>query len=210
MPPRRRNPSRRCKTPSKILDTFQTSLSDDCDAVQPWKKRESEEEDTSRQLGDDASQHSEDAPFSPGNAEPDQLASGPSEDSDIMTDEETEVKRQRSRKKCTPKRKRKRVNEVDAVDSAIEQHPPTREEEKLSGQQMKVLDEVFSVLDIHKNGRITLSDLVRVADEHGFPYSLEEARDMLRFWDSTGTCTVSRDDMTRIAIESKFMKVPTK
>lgn len=78
-----------------------------------------------------------------------------------------------------------------------------------SAKQQQLLDEVFKVLDRRGNDRIALSDLMRVADDHGIVYSHEEARDMMRFWDSSGTITISKDSFLELAVESKFV-VPSR
>lgn len=67
------------------------------------------------------------------------------------------------------------------------------------------LDRIFSVLDPHDNGRITARDIFRVADDHGLPFTTEEVNDCIRFWDSSGTRTISRQAFTEIATECKFV-----
>lgn len=77
---------------------------------------------------------------------------------------------------------------------------------KLSESQKKQLDTIFAAFDVHNNGRFVLSDIMRVADDFGIEYTFEEVQHMLQFWDSSGTRTISRDGLARIAIESKFYK----
>ena len=76
---------------------------------------------------------------------------------------------------------------------------------RLSEKQMGMLGRIFSELDTNKNGRISMSDILRAAEDYGLDYENDDARDMVRFWDSSGTATISRETFTRLAIDSKFM-----
>ena len=52
------------------------------------------------------------------------------------------------------------------------------------------VERLFRSLDMSNNGRIRGIDIQRVADDHGQFYSQDELRDMVRFWDTSGTSTV--------------------
>lgn len=62
--------------------------------------------------------------------------------------------------------------------------------------------DLFAVFDRYGNHRITREDLRRISDDLGFDYSREELSDMIRFWDSTGTLTLSEDDFRRVVQEA--------
>lgn len=83
-------------------------------------------------------------------------------------------------------------------------------EDGLSAKQHQRLDGLFSQFDTHKNGRITMTDVLRLVEEVGLEYSPDEVNAMIRFWDTSGTGTVSRQAFTQISIESKFQKPTNK
>lgn len=72
-------------------------------------------------------------------------------------------------------------------------------------QHVIMLNKFFSEFDLHGNQRFTVADLRRVADDYGMDLTPEEAANMMRFWDLTGTNTISRDAFTQLAIDSKFV-----
>lgn len=68
-----------------------------------------------------------------------------------------------------------------------------------------MLHDLFAQFDPRGNGRFTFSDLVRICEEFGMPFSMDDMRAMIRLADSSGTASVSRDDFTQIAVTSKFV-----
>jgi Ca2+-binding EF-hand superfamily protein len=61
---------------------------------------------------------------------------------------------------------------------------------------------VFAEFDKHENGRLTREDLRKVAEQCGLNLNRSELNDMIRFWDSSGTATVSYDDFCQICQEA--------
>lgn len=198
----RRNPSRRCKTTSYAGD----SASDQ-------ERQEEKQKTTPKRIvksvkrtpkKDIDSDESDFMPTKSSNEIPD-----PSDELNSEIEVEPEVKKRQRNSKVKPKRakrsklsppkesqKEKKANKVLDTPTASGQ---------LSTQQEATLSRIFETFDKHSNGRFTLSDLLRVAEDHGQIYTDEEAEDMLRFWDKSGTRTISRETFTELAIESKFM-----
>lgn len=58
----------------------------------------------------------------------------------------------------------------------------------------KSVDSIFSAFDVHCNGRITRENIRSVATEHGVDLTNAELNDMISFFDSSGTATLSRAD----------------
>lgn len=69
-----------------------------------------------------------------------------------------------------------------------------------------VMDALFAELDVRGARRITAADVRRVADDYGMDVTPEEAFDMVRFWDSTGSASLSRDDLADVAAQCKVVK----
>lgn len=66
------------------------------------------------------------------------------------------------------------------------------------------LRRLFGVLDAQNNGRISARDVQRIADDHGLFYTSDELRDMVRFWDTTGTGTVDWRGFHALAGDAGF------
>lgn len=58
------------------------------------------------------------------------------------------------------------------------------------GLEKATIDELFKAIDRHENGRFTVRDLQKVADDHGQFHTAQELADMLHFWDTSGTNTI--------------------
>lgn len=80
----------------------------------------------------------------------------------------------------------------------------------LSEAQHSLLSSLFKVFDSNATGGFSVSDILRVADDHGLDFTEDEARDMVRFWDSSNALTISHDAFTQIALDSKFVVRSTK
>ncbi len=63
------------------------------------------------------------------------------------------------------------------------------------------LERTFAEFDVHKNGRLQKDDIVRLANDYGVDLLADEANDMIRFWDTSGTNTLSADDFRAICQE---------
>lgn len=66
------------------------------------------------------------------------------------------------------------------------------------------IDHVFHAFDEHRNGRISRENIRSVAAEHGVDLSTAELNDMISFFDSSGTATLSRTDFTRLWQEASI------
>lgn len=65
---------------------------------------------------------------------------------------------------------------------------------------------LFAAFDQHGNRRITREDIRRISDDLGFEYSREELSDMIKFWDSSGTLTLSIIDFELLCDEIESQK----
>jgi Ca2+-binding EF-hand superfamily protein len=59
-----------------------------------------------------------------------------------------------------------------------------------------------AALDKHENGRLTREDLRHTAEQYGLEITRQELSDMIRFWDNSGTATLSYSDFVRICDEA--------
>jgi Ca2+-binding EF-hand superfamily protein len=73
-----------------------------------------------------------------------------------------------------------------------------------SDTRSEFMHRVFAAIDKHENGRLTREDVRQIAEQHGLDISRSELNDMIRFWDSSGTATLSYDDFARICDDSGF------
>jgi Ca2+-binding EF-hand superfamily protein len=64
------------------------------------------------------------------------------------------------------------------------------------------IDAIFAAFDVHGNRRIVREDVRRVADQHGVDLTGGELAMMLKFWDGSGTATMSRADFGRLCREA--------
>lgn len=135
------------------------------------------------------------------------------EEDDVELDDIYLVAKKHSRRSSKARTKHSTSTDVDTRQQSTPSGPNDDNDassNQLSDVQSKLLDSLFATFDPHSNGRITVTDLMRVADDHGIDYTPEEARDMIHFWDSSGLASVSRDKFTQIALDSKFVVLPTK
>ena len=198
----RRNPSRRCKTTSYQED----SASD--------QERREEKQKTTRKRSvknvEKTPKHvdSDESDFVPAKSSK-EIPDSPNENDYEMEVEPEVNKRQRipnskpkraKRSKPSPPKESQEEKKTMKVSNA-----KTASGQQLSVQQEEMLASIFKTFDKHSNDRFTLSDLIRVAEDHGQIYTNEEAENMLRFWDKSGTRTISRETFTELAIEAKFM-----
>lgn len=85
----------------------------------------------------------------------------------------------------------------------------TKQTASLTAEQDDAIAKIFSHFDPHGNGRLTYSDLQRVADDHGLDYTGEEMTDMIRLWDTSGTMTISKESFLKLAIETGYISMKT-
>lgn len=203
---RRKNPTRACKSSSKGPASYNANTvdSDESDFEGPPNKRHYRQEKKNIPESDQ-----EDSSFSVHLSDEDLL------DSERYPEPEPEpepqddaypvpLPKQSMGKKSSskPSKPKKQGQPNKKTRQATETLGSPRD---LTSEQSSALDRIFSRFDPHENGRLGLSDLLRVADDHGVILSNDEARDMLRFWDTSGTNTISRESFTDLALECKFV-----
>lgn len=139
------------------------------------------------------------------------------EPSESSIDEEIEPVRTpragSSRTRAT--RGRKALSKQSARKSSVKNSPDSKESvgeaghkaATLNDHQIQMLNKFFMEFDLHENGRFNITDIRRVADDYGMDLTLEEAANMLRFWDKSGTQTISREAFTQLAVDSKFVSI---
>lgn len=101
----------------------------------------------------------------------------------------------------------KKPKPVKAVESDVKKAPSKRAKAKRVSKKTHPapsLDEVFSALDVHKNGRLGREDIRRAALELGVDLGDTELANMISFWDGSGTNTVSKHDFTSLCTEAGF------
>ena len=79
---------------------------------------------------------------------------------------------------------RKKRHAAARKQTKMEEETPIviADEGALSDKHRQLLSQLFDVLDQNDNNRITLTNVMSVADDHGIVYSYDEVRDMIRFW----------------------------
>jgi Ca2+-binding EF-hand superfamily protein len=73
---------------------------------------------------------------------------------------------------------------------------------KANGPDPETIDAVFSVFDAHENGRITRDDIRKVANQHEVNLTDAELRDMISYFDKSGTATLSRKDFGQLWVDA--------
>jgi Ca2+-binding EF-hand superfamily protein len=71
-----------------------------------------------------------------------------------------------------------------------------------SDTRCEFIHRVFAALDKHENGRLTREDVRHAAEQYGLDITRQELNDMIRFWDNSGTATLSYNDFVRICDEA--------
>lgn len=141
-------------------------------------------------------------------------ADGTSSDKSFATAQaENNLSSEGSEEELTIKRKTRRAR--DSVHQRTAKTPAntkrkkvTKDEKKAvkNAQQLELVERLFATLDRHDNGRFTARDLLAVADDHGQFFTSDEVHDMIRFWDTSGTCTIDRDNFRQIALDCNYLK----
>lgn len=66
------------------------------------------------------------------------------------------------------------------------------------------IEQVFDILDVHKNSRLGREDIRRAAVEYGVPLDDADIANMVVFWDGSGTHTVSKNDFDGLCRDIDF------
>lgn len=204
MSSRRKNPGRACKAtpqPHAVSPSGVSESSSDFETPKSRKRRrqqvqrpkeESEDSSFSAHLSDDGH-----------NLNGDEISAEIPDEIDLPT---TRSSRSKITKTSTTAEKRRKTH---VKKGAGETGASDNNAEMLSSRQKEVLSRVFKAFDLNENERISRSDLLRVADNHGVILTTDEAWDMIRFWDTSGTATISRSSFTDLAIECNFITPKT-
>lgn len=228
MPPVRRNPRRSC-TKQSLRPSIDTPTSEDDvtpnvndnvdddynfeDEIERADKKTTSKRRTKKTVAVASSIADDDDDFD--DKDDDDDADDDDFEEEILVDDEEEMNddvieknfvsareiRRTTVKEKAKKRRPKRSKVTNANSDKVD-------EEGLTEAQKTSLDELFQMFD-KGTGRIGVADVRRVADDNGIDLTIEEATDMIRFWaSSTGSSTIhiERSALTKIALESKFIK----
>lgn len=141
------------------------------------------------------------------------VSSGCSVDDEVLPSWTRKARSSRSKPLKGRKGRSKPIDKEQSIRKGVGPHGNiagevgSPKETGLDEHQLRSLDKYFSEFDLHKNGRFTIADIRRVADDYGMDVTPGEAANMMRFWDTLGTNTISRDAFTQLAIDSKFLKL---
>lgn len=96
-----------------------------------------------------------------------------------------------------PKRTKDRLSEMVQTSTKQSRKDQSRRKEWTVASEDDV-DNVFDAFDRHRNDRISRENIRSVATEHGIDMTNAELNDMILFFDSSGTATLSRADFKKL------------